>query len=436
MMSRDILGFCVIKKSSFYIFCFVIVFSFFASMRLVLKLPIPYVTYIEVGILLISCLFIVYNYVALPLLKHSKFTLTLYELYILLLIIFIPLYTAWRAYDTFGQPLIYGLLTQRSFFLAGYALIIFVGIKHGYFKADLLESILVKLAWLWISLCFFMKLFINPDSLTHLQSYFIGGSESHEKGFYIKYDSVLFVFGFIYYLFKGYIEDNKYYIALSLPFLLFIILVVEKRSLILSLAIAVSFLSCLIFDRKSLFKIFTKSVLFISVIGISLFSLFPEGSENYISRFIDAFSVVLTGDPTNDSSANARILELKLIWPFLESNWLIGNGGLSNYWNGGYRGTLGYFYPSDIGFFGSVFVFGFFVTLMIYLQYIFVCLGRPNLQCIQNDLLSITCYGVLTVFFVQSFIRSQLLFDVSTTLFFVSVIHGLGKYSELSQVKD
>lgn len=434
-MSKGVFECCVFKKPSNYFFGFIIFFSLFSSMRLVLKLSIPYAIYIEVGILLISCLFIFYNYLALPILKHRKFTLTLYELYILLLILFIPLYTAWRAYDTFGQPLIYGLLTKCSFFLAGYALIIFVGIKHGYLKADLLESTLVKLTWLWMFLCVFLQLFINPDSLSHLQPSFIGGSDPHHKGLYFKYDSVLFVFGFIYYLFKGYIEDNKYYIVLSLPFILFIVFILEKRSLILSLVIATTFLSCLLFDWKSLLKIFSKLVLFLLIMGSILSVLFPVGSENYISRFIDAFTVVLTGEPGSNPSANARIAELKLIWPFLESNWLIGNGGLSNYWNNGYR-ALGYFYPSDIGFFGSVFVFGFFVTLLIYLQYIFVFLGKANFRSIPNNLLPITCYGVLTVFFIQSFIRSQLLFDVSTTLFFVSVIYGLRKYPGLPHVKD
>jgi len=435
MMSNRFFESSLSGKLPFNFYGFVIFFSFFSSMRLVLKLPIPYAIYIEVGILFISCFFISYNYFYLSILGNRKFSLTLYEIYILAIVILIPIYSAWRAYDTFDQPLIYGLLTQRSFLLAGYALIIFVGIKHGFLKVALLENTLVKSAWVWILLCVFLQLFINPDSLSHLQPSFVGGSDSHHKGFYFKYDSVLFVFGFIYYLFKGFIKNNKYYVALSLPFLFFIIFVLEKRSLILSLVIATTFLSCLLFDRRYLFKLFTKSLLLVLISGALMFALFPEGSENYISKFVDAFSVVITGEPGSNPSANARISELKLIWPHLESSWLTGNGGLSNHWDGGYRGTLGYFYPSDIGFFGSVFVFGFIVTLLIYLQYVFVYFGRANLQPDRNNLLYISCYGVLTVFFIQSFIRSQFLFDVSTTLFFVSVIYGLREYSEHSQTR-
>lgn len=434
-MSKGVFGDCVFKVPSNFFFGFIIFFSLFSSMRLVLKLPIPYATYIEVGILLISCLFIVWSYFTCLFLKHRKCSLVVFEVYILSLIFLIPLYVAWRAHDTFGQPLIYGLLTQRSFLLAGYALIIFTGIKYGYFKADLLESVLVKSAWLWMLFCAFFQIFINADSLVHLPPHFIGG-ESSQKGVYFRYDSALFIFGFIHYLFKGYLVNNKCYLALSLPFLFFIVFVLEKRSLILSLVIATTFLLYLLFDRKSFLKIFSKSILFVLMVGSLLFVLFPVGSEDYISRFIDAFSVVLTGEPGTNPSANARIVELKLIWPFLESNWLIGNGGLSNYWSDGYGGTLGYFYPSDIGFFGSVFVFGFFITLMIYLQYFFVYSGKANLRAISNNLLPITCYGVLTVFLIQSFMRSQLLFDASTTLFFVSVIYGLRKYSGLSHVKD
>lgn len=425
----------VFKQPSYLFLGFIIFFSFFSSMRLIHKLPIPYGTYIEVCILFISCLYIFWRYFVGLFCKCREQSLGLYELYILSLIFLVPLYTALRAYDTFGQPLIYGLLTQRSFMLAGYALIIFTGIKHGYFKADHLESILVKLAWLWMLFCAFLQIFINADSLVNLSPFFIGG-ESSQEGVYFRYDPVLFIFGFIYYLYKGYLKDNKCYMALSLPFLFFIVFVIEKRSLILSLVIATIFLSYLLFDRKPFLKILSKSVLFVLILGSLLFVLFPVGSEDYISRFIDAFSVVLTGEPGANPSANARISELRLIWPYLESNWLIGNGGLSNHWNDGYRGILGYFYPSDIGFFGSLFVFGFFITLMIYLQYLFVCPGKVSLHSISNNLLSITCYGVLIVFFVQSFIRSQLLFDVSTTLFFVSVIYGLRKHSELSHVKD
>ena len=88
-MSKGVIESCAFKKPSNFFLEFIIFFSFFSSMRLVLKLPIPYAIYIEVGILLVSCLFIVWNYFSCLFLKHRKCSLSLYELYILSLIFLI-----------------------------------------------------------------------------------------------------------------------------------------------------------------------------------------------------------------------------------------------------------------------------------------------------------------------------------------------------------
>ena len=120
------------------------------------------------------------------------------------------------------------------------------------------------------------------------------------------------------------------------------------------------------------FPLFLVKVIFFLIIFFGLFFMINDGyMYNIINKFYDAFTVVFSGNTTDDPSANARLFEFALAQPYIIKNWIFGNGDISNQWNGGYKNILGYFYPEDIGIIGVIYIYGVLGTILFALQFYF-----------------------------------------------------------------
>jgi len=147
-------------------------------------------------------------------------------------------------------------------------------------------------------------------------------------------------------------------------------------------------------------------------------------------RYDDAFTVVLKGELSRDASANARLLETNIALPYIKGNWLFGNGDLSNQWEGGYKGRLGYFYPSDIGMIGIIFIYGVAGLLFFYAQYIFaIRYGRAKRKTIYNPLIDASKVYLLYMF-IQSFVTGNVASSLSTSLFFIALLYASSAFFE------
>lgn len=268
-----------------------------------------------------------------------------FEFYILLVMAAMPVWAGIMADREFGQPLLYGILTQRTMILGVGALALITLFRLGWVDTEDMSQAMLILAWLTL----FVYLLWTVTA---------GSSESLSAGPQVKLNLTFICIGFLYYGLRGFRRKSKkdYFIAaIFLATLIFL----GERALLLSVVGAYGLFVLL---RGS----FSRLIVFIpsALIGlVALLSVLYIVDAQYITqlggKFIDAFTVVTTGQTTTNASANARIEETAVAMPYIRESWMFGNGDVSNQWRGGYQGVLGgYFYPSDIGIFGIVYMYG------------------------------------------------------------------------------
>ena len=112
--------------------------------------------------------------------------------------------------------------------------------------------------------------------------------------------------------------------------------------------------------------------LFFALIAIQI--LMPDYLERMGNLFAQMFTV-FKGEESQDVSANARISASLIVVNYFEAHSLsiwLGTGSVSNQWNDGYSSIFGYFYPSDIGILGGLFVYGIAGLVFLFLIPLFI----------------------------------------------------------------
>ena len=286
-----------------------------------------------------------------------------FETYVLGLILVMPVYSAWMAYQEFGQPLLYGVLTQRTTMLSGATILVIYWVERKRISLSDVESVLVWLGWITLIGYVALNGLLNPASFSDYVG-FVGGGAIEPYHFILK--SVFIKFAIFYYVVRGVRQQRLADIIKILPFVIYLIFIDGGRSLMLSV-LAASLIA--VFQAASFVRLVVwapAATILFAIIVSSMFYFQSDYMERLEGRFDAAATVVLSGEKSSDVSANARIEEVKLAGPYIEKNWLFGSGDLSVRWNNGYLAKVGRFSPSDIGVIGNLFVFG-VVGVIIYL---------------------------------------------------------------------
>lgn len=295
-----------------------------------------------------------------------------FESYVLLLMAVMPIWSALAAQREFGQPLIYGLLAQRGLVLvAAVPLLTRMGLERGWIRFKDLEDTLVLLAWGTLGLYLFMALLLDPSA--YFAAYGLGFVSGPGSNAQFKFDVVFIVFGFYYYGFRGLRARTSTDHLRAAFFLLFLLLVIHGRSLLLFLLGVYLFLAVIWTPRKArLIALLPKIALSFGILWLALAIVAPEFTHALVTKFADAFTVVFTGEMTDDASANARIQQTLVATPYILKNWLFGSGLVSAQWSGGFETVIGdYFHPPDIGILGILFLYGAAGALFYSVQFIF-----------------------------------------------------------------
>lgn len=261
--------------------------------------------------------------------------------YFFVLMVVVPFYSAYRAKVSFDQPFIYGLLSQRNWLIIGTSIIIYYYLTTQQNYIKVIES----------TFSFFYKLTIDPNNLDdkqNFQPYFI-------------------TFGTIYYFIKYMKIKISHNLIILMFFIAYTIFVIQGRTYTL----AIIFTFIIYFLRN-----FNPSTLFVKSMKISaglilIFFLLQIINPNFVTQtktlYIQMFTV-LTGQMSNDPSANSRLIQLATVIEYFQDNLLaiiFGAGKLSNQWQGGFESHFGHFYPSDIGIIGAWFLYGFVGIILI-----------------------------------------------------------------------
>lgn len=349
-------------------------------------------------------------------LRFSRF-----EFYLLFLMIASLVLAAWQAQRVFGQPLVYGILSQREIVVIAGWLILANMLVRGMVKLSDVESALLFLAWGTFVLYSSARLLLKPsDFAAYGEGFVTRAMVGTEPSF--KFQPYFLVFGTFYYAILGIrTERMRYYLAAAI--LLLAALGGSGRGLAVSAAATlILFLYRLRGLRRSAISI-AKFAGLAAVLGTVIYVIIPQRFSARIAGFSDAFAVAATGSTTGDSSANARLFETLAALPYIQAHPLLGNGVVSHQWQGGSEMAMGeYFFASDIGIFGIVFSFGIVGLLLYASQYRIAWLAVSRLpDSFQSPLLdAVKAFVLFSAFY--SLETGLCVWDAGAILFFVTLL--------------
>lgn len=363
--------------------------------------------------------------VVYPVWKISKgLKFSSFELYVLVLMPIAVLLPAWGAWREFGQPLGYGIVAQRAAPLVVSSLLLVNALRYRLLRIDDIKEALLFSAWGLFILYTLMQIFLDPSRFTAYAPGFVTPPVPGEKPTFV-FQCFPIIFGGIYYSVLGMRTGRaKYYLAAVVLF--FVSGVGAGRGLTVSLAAA---LLLFLYQLRGLRRTIVAAVKFAciaAILGAALYAVSPAVLSARIGQFSDAFSVALTGSTTQDASANARIFETLAALPYIQKHPLLGNGAVSNQWQGGTQSALGgYFYLDDIGVVGILFTYGFLGALVFLFQYRFAWSAAKKL----SDSFRSPLIDATKMFLLFSAIYSLQIglcaLRVEVTLFFVALLGGI-----------
>ncbi|KAA3645143.1 MAG: hypothetical protein DWP98_11550 [Bacteroidetes bacterium] len=328
---------------------------------LLINIPIPFVYEIlDLGFIVFLSSFFVYLTV-----KCFK-TKQISRLYLLLLILsLVPILGAVQAMIYYNQPFIYGILSERLKVLAIGGLLIVNFLEKGLITLEQIKKTVLYLAFLILVVLLFLNIFVPGSTMEEYD--FVVNTAS--KGYRFKLNNSLIVILFFYSLIVG-VEQNKIrYLGLVLIILFYLTFLYKARSLTLSIIIATAFY---LVQRVKFYRLISFGVIF-TVVSTFIFAVafvfFNEQIIKIAELFSSALSVFIGGEVT-DSSALSRYSQYEIASEGIAKHPFLGNGFLSSRFGGGLTGLYGYFYPSDIGWMGTLYLYGILGTAIYIIPFI------------------------------------------------------------------
>lgn len=344
------------------------------------------------------------------------------ERYSLVILIVIPLIAAFTSWRVFGQPLAYGLLSQRGLLLLGCAFLLSHYLRSGYVRVAEIELAFKVLAWVNLALCAPVIFLLDPNQFSDLPNLVSDGGGQYNQ---FRLPLTFIVFGFFYYAVSGIRHRSTRMSMLSLPFLVYILFGVSGRTLTISVLTTYLIFLVIWVPRSTLITNLAKLAVVLVVLFAVVRVAAPDKIPELASKYSDAVNVVLLGEEGKDPSANARLFQTGIAAPLVLNNLFLGTGAVSNQWNDGYKSLFGYFYPSDIGLLGVVFVYGVFGAVLFAYQLVLAWTCTRHLGPSQpkvNDLHYVIA-AYLLYFFLSSITTGAYVFWLEHSMLLLAILH-------------
>ena len=350
------------------------------------------------------------------------------ESYLLLLIVILPALSAFCAWRVYGQPLVYGLAAQRGVALFAFIIAIGYAFRHRTIMVGDVEKSLVFLSWATLIIYTGMQLLLRPSDFS---TYGLGFVSAPDEGAEFKFQPFFTLFGFFYYLFRGFRSGTGKYYAFASVFFASSVGGLGGRSLIISAALSVLVLLYRWGGKDFLLRTLPKMVLFaVSVVAV-MYVLDSKALSNRYQKFSDAFQVAFTGADVEDPSAASRGVQALAALPHIAEHPLFGNGPLSNQWQRDQDNALdsfypsAYFFPTDIGVIGVLYVYGVFGILLLGWQYRFALVAVAGIPRSHHTPLLDATKGLLLFSVFNSITTGIFAFYPEVTLFFIMLLAGI-----------
>ncbi len=341
-----------------------------------------------------------------------------FEWYVLALALIFPALSAVCALREFGQPILFGLLSERNTTVLFAVLFWMRALQKKIFTLQEIETALLVNAWCMVVVSVFLKTMLNPSSYTSYTGFAtgMGGNEI----FIIQTHFI--VFGAFYYAFRAFRTGR------SRDYLPAILLFASGggRQMLLWTPVTFFFFVIRWSSRKRLLTLIPKLVLGFGLLIGLLYLAMPAAVTEGLGGFQDAFTVVLTGQEVQDVSATARIGETLFAIEGIQKHPILGNGVLSHQWSGGSLTVLGtYFYPDDVGLIGLVYQVGVFGFIMFGWQYWFAIKAVKGLSPESYNPMIDATKAFILYSALLSLGDGGFMFEAAVSLFFIALLRSL-----------
>ena len=328
-------------------------FLFFANaFACFVRIPARTVVDVSSGIFL-GILVIHYGYEWLRALKTKKVKMISL---LMLPLILMPVISAIQAARVFGQPVIYGFLAQRQVFMALCAHFIVTSLERKWLSEESFEKYFVRSLQILLFIFLIFYMFVNPSRF--IDTDFV--TLSPNKGFRYEFPDSCIYGLFLYSLFKVWIQKEKKWWLTVLFSLFYILVYLLDRTQLVALAGTVGLYVLLNFSISRMIRMVILGAFGILLVFGLLAFMAPDFLNKNLKLYATAFET-LTGEKVAESSTNIRFLESKIALAGFTDHQAIGVGFLSTRWNDGFRMINKYFYPTDVGLLGNLYVYGIIV---------------------------------------------------------------------------
>lgn len=340
------------------------------------------------------------------------------------LFILVNFLAAYKGHEVFGQPYYYGIMAQRSVLLSISGILIVSMLNKGMITIRQVERSFLFISLTLLFVFYFFFLFVNPVKFNYAE--FVAYSPI--RGYRYRFQFALVIMLLFYSLFKVSHDKKNRFAIVALLILFYLIYFLQSRTTLVVLAITIF----IYFIRNFSMKEKLKNTLLYGGIGFILVTiLFTLGYTSLFDKYQILYQNVFNvfqGESPDEASSAVRFMEFNTALEYIKKNPILGNGFISNQWNGGWHDILGYFYPVDIGILGNVFVFGILGTVLIYLPYYFsLTMSR---EVTSNHVFFKTCEYMLLFFFLCMFFSAVNIRDSSSIMFLVCLLYYFRYYYE------
>lgn len=326
----------------------------------------------------------------------------------------LPIMAALGAHREYGQPYIHGILAFKDYYLFCTALLIYHLLKRGIVTIRQLEIAMTIAAVSSLVLFYGMSLFTNPAKYSDTV---VAGSQSTKGGgIYYRFSMGLIFYGAIYF-FIAWLRNARWSnLLLCGLFVIYIVFFRLDRTSIVACLFALAMAWLLLAPKsvklRSLLYVGLPASIFVLMVLVAV----PSILETVSLMFWDAFST-LTGDNHGAGQARLRTYEAGIVVEQIAEHPLLGNGRVSNSWvEGAFDHFYRFFYPGDVGFLGTIFIFGVFGAAALYSQFLLITPIFRNAKWKQGSTFTLGLLFYLLILFVDSLSNGSLVVYSSQTV--------------------
>lgn len=349
--------------------------------------------------------------------KISKF-----EIYVLLVCL-LPFLSSFTAYYFFHQPLQFGLLAQRSFYLIITGLLLLVALQRKW-----IEVVHIKNAMLWLSwtcLVFYLLINFTVNPAPFKETGFVGFN-SLKGGYLFRFNMVFIVFGCLYYFISVLKQAKRLHFIWFLLFFGYLVFIRQDRTIVVS-TIAVLGLA-LVYQLKTKRGLYIglASLAFLILGGGTLFLSRSSSVEKVKDLYANSFNVLSNvGNTKATGNGSVRVREIDIAWTGIRKSPLFGMGKLSNQYQGGFSGVYGHFYPADVGFIGITYLYGLLGLLLFFYQaWLWAKYGlKVNRNKGGHSIFLVACFLFLLQFFLNSLTDGRIAFRTAISIVFLCILY-------------